>query len=271
MNNRRQLISDLQLFSICIIIVLPRLLFFTTLNALALLTELAVSVILCTAAYWLQKYWRGKAKKAVRTMAALLLPILFAGTVRELLQFTGKAAFHEVPLKVLLLMITGVSFYVASLRTEALARFSFLCTLYAAVVLTACVFFTLGKSKAEPLVWQWELHWYHLLDCLSLPTVYVLLAENGGNHRGRALAAGLLVPYAATSVFMLLSASLIGAAEPIYHYPLFVLFQLCEGRSFSGLDMLFISLALCCVTAKSGVLLCLFHRELLGGRLCKIS
>lgn len=269
MNNTRQLVSDCQLFCLFVLMTLPRLLLFTTMNAAAAVTELAVSAAGCAAAYFARRYCRGGVQKYGSKAVALLLPVLFAGTVRDLLLFTGQAAFHEVPLTVLLVMATGASLYAASLKTEALARFGFLCVLFAAAVLAIGVWYTAGKSKAVPLSWQWELHSYHLLDCLSLPAVYWLLGDNGGVHSGAALTAGLLVPYGAVIGLMALSASLLGAAATVYHYPLFVLFQLCKGRGFSGLDMLYIALLLCCTAAKGGLLLCLFRREFSGGFRCQ--
>ena len=265
-NKSHRLIADGQLFSVLLATALPRLLLLTTLNALSFLMEFTLTAALSFIAFLILKYVHGKAKEVLKAAAAVLLTVLFAATVRELLQFADKAAFHEVPLTVLLLMISAAAVYTASLGVQALARFSFLSILYAAIVLTAGVFFSLGRSSIEPLLWQWQPQWHRLLDCFSLPAVYLLLGENAGRRRGIALTAGVLVPAAVTGLYMVLSASLLGAAAQIYHYPVFVLFQLCKGKSFSGLDMLYISLILCSATAKNGMLLCLFHRKLSGGK-----
>ena len=271
MNRTRRLLSDGQLFAVLLMTALPRLLFLTTLNAASVLTETTLTALLSFVAFIIQKYVQGRAKKVLRTAVAMLLPVLFAGTVRELLRFAEKAAFHEAPLTVLLVMTAGAAVYAARMGTEALARFSFLVSIYAAAVLSAGIFFTIGKSGAEPLMWEWQPQWYRFLDCMSLPAVYYLLGENAGKRSGFALTAGVLVPTVVTGVYMTLSASLLGAAAALYHYPLFVLFQLCKGKSFSGLDMLYISLILSSVTAKGGVLLRLFYRELSGGKRCQRS
>ena len=122
---KNRLISNSQLFCLLTVSALTHLFFLRSLQVTAWLTESIVSVLLCFIAYGLQKAMQKKRLTVLRRLAALLLPILAADTVRELLLFAERAAYHEASLAAVLLLSAATAVYAASLRLEAIARFSF--------------------------------------------------------------------------------------------------------------------------------------------------
>lgn len=224
----------------------------------------ALSVILCVAA----------ARITVpKIIAGVLALILTFQTVLTYLNFTKSAVHPEFSQPLLIVLICASVIYAASLKIEALSRFS---AFSAAVIVLALLIAVLTNLNAFNINYLNALSFevkdtaYNYFKCIDLPVVYAIVSPRVNKNAQSALFKSIAYSYSLSLVILLFCVCIMGTAADIYPCPAFTLFQLARVGSLSRLDILFTGSALLAMFLKCSVLLYCGIYGLTGGKYEKV-
>ena len=179
-------------------------------------------------------------------------------TVLSYVIFTKIAVHPEFSVALLIVLILASVIYAASLKLEALARFSSFCVF---VLISALIIAALTNLNAFNLKYLNALSFeikgglYNYVKCFDLPVIYALVSKRVNEKSIEALKRSLAYSYAVSLVILLFCFCIMGTAANVYGYPSFTLFQLSRAGSFSRLDILFTGSMLLALFLKCSVLL----------------
>ncbi len=259
----RGVISERQLLFILFTVRLYSLLLdVSSMADLALL--FALSLALCYAAPFFKN-----PNKTVLFVLGLISVGLMLQTVLSYLLFIKNAVHPEFSQALLLILVISSVIYAASLKIEALARFSVMC---GAVLVSALLIAVMSNLKAFDLEFlnavSFEIKGkpYNYVKCLDLPVIFALLSSRVNENKSIALFESTALSYSVSLFVMLFFFGVMGTAANVYKYPVFSLFQLSKIGALTRLDIVFTGSALLALFLKCSVLLYCGLYGITGGK-----
>lgn len=260
---KRGQISDSQLFFVLFTVRLYSLLLdVSSLNDFVF--SFLLSFALCIAVQYVSKI-----NKPAMLFLGIISILLTLQTVLSYVLFIKKAVHPEFSQPLLIVLIISSVIYAASLKFEALSRFSLFS---GALLITALLFavFTNVKvfsiNNVNAISFENGFTLYNYVKCLDIPVIFTVLYSRINGDRRKALFESIGFSYAVSFVLLVFFFGVMGTAARVYEYPTFRLFQLSKIGSLSRLDIVFTGSVLLALFLKCSVLLYCGLYGITGGK-----
>ncbi len=183
-------------------------------------------------------------------------------TVSRFAFFSSSRMNTDMPMVVIILMVSIAMCYGAYLGIESIGRFALLCSIFLGLALITVLvlngenlyetnFYPLINNSTSDIVKNAV-----LFTSNSVAPVYLLTLSqrvNGKIYKSYVLS--LLLSYVAISLLVAFCAGVMGSSANLHSYPIYTLFQLASFGAFSRLDMLHTAFWILAVLLKSSLLI----------------
>lgn len=183
-------------------------------------------------------------------------------TVSRFAFFSSSRMNTDMPMLVIILMVSIAMCYGAYLGIESIGRFGLICAIFLSLALITVLilnvsnlyepnFYPLINNKTEDILKNAV-----LFTSNSVAPVYALVLSQRVNGKiYKTYIFSLLTSYVAIALLVLFCAGVMGSSSNLHSYPIYTLFQLASVGAFSRLDMLHTAFWILAVLLKSSLLI----------------